>query len=94
VTRPLRSPPAFRPLLRCLGFAQAPTMMLATLASMSDPTVYLIAYTVLMLWAFAGVAAALRAAAETTTGWAALLALPVFIVQFVLLVLSRYLTLG
>jgi Yip1-like protein len=94
VTRPLRSPPAFRPLLRCLGFAQTPTMMLATLASVSDPTVYLIAYAALMLWALAGVAVALRAAADTTTGWAALLALPVFMVEFVLLVASRYLMLG
>ncbi|HSP99571.1 MAG TPA: YIP1 family protein [Candidatus Dormibacteraeota bacterium] len=94
VTRPLRTPPDFRRLLRCLGFAQTPTMMLATLASVSDPTLYLIAYAALMLWALVGVAVALRAAAETTTGWAVLLALPVFIVQFALLNLSRILLLG
>jgi hypothetical protein len=94
VTRPLRTAPPFRRLLRCLGFAQAPTMMLATLASMSDSTLYLIAYFVIMAWAFAANVVALRAAADTTTGRAAVVALPVFLVQFVLLLVSRYVVLG
>ena len=95
VTRPfLRSPPDFRRLLRCLGFAQAPTMMLAGLAVTSDPRVYLIAYLALMAWAYAAIGVAMRAAADTSTGRAALLALPVFLVQFLLLLLSRYVVLG
>ena len=94
VTRPVRSRPDFRRLLRCLGFAQTPTMLLATLASMSDPTLYLVAYAVLMLWACAAVVVAMRAAAEQTTGWAALLALPVFLAQFVILALTHTVVLG
>lgn len=95
VTRPfVPSPPPFRRLLRCLGFAQTPTMMLATLAAVTDPTLYLIAYAALMTWVFAGIVVALRAAADTSTGRAVALALPVFVVQFVLLVLSRWVALG
>lgn len=94
VTRFVASPPSFTRLLRCLGFAQTPTMMLATLASASDPTVYFAAYAALMAWIFAGNVVAMRAAAATTTGRAALLALPVFVVQFALLLLSRIATLG
>lgn len=94
VTRPLRTAPPFRRLLRCLGFAQTPTMMLATLASVSDSTLYLVAYVVIMTWAFAANVVALRAAADTTTGRAAVAAVPVFLVQFVLLLVSRYVVLG
>ncbi|MFN8643042.1 MAG: YIP1 family protein [Candidatus Binatia bacterium] len=94
-TRPFfRPPPSFRRLLRCLGFAQAPTMLLALLAAASDPRVYLVAYFAVMGWAFAAVAVALRAATDTSSGRAALLAVPVFLAQFVLLLLSRYLLLG
>jgi hypothetical protein len=94
VTRPLHTAPAFRRLLRCLGFAQAPTLMLATLASVSDPTLYSIACIALLAWAFAANVVALRAAAQTATGRAVLLAVPVFLVQLVLLVGSRVLLLG
>lgn len=94
LTRPLQSPPPYRRLLRCLGFAQTPTMMLATLASVSDARIYLVAYAALMLWALAGVAVALQVAANTTRGRAALLAVPVFLVEFVLLAVSRYAMLG
>jgi hypothetical protein len=94
VTRPLRTAPPLPRLLRCLGFAQTPTMMLATLASVSDPTLYLVAYFAIMAWAFAANVVALRAAAATTTGRAAALAVPVFLVQFVLLLVSRYVVLG
>ena len=94
VSRFVASPPSFGRLLRCLGFAQTPTMMLATLASASNQTVYLVAYSVLMGWIFAANVVAMRAAAATTTGRALLLAVPVFIVQFVLLLLSRYVVLG
>lgn len=94
VTRPLHTAPAFRRLLRCLGFAQAPTLMLATLASVSDSTLYSIACIALLAWAFAANVVALRAAAQTATGRAVLLAVPVFLVQLVLLVGSRVLLLG
>ncbi len=93
-TRPLHDAPAFRPLLRCLGFAQTPTMMLAGLASLSDPTLYLVAYFTLMAWVFAANVVAMRAAAQTSTGMAAVIAVPVFLVQFVLLLVSRYVVLG
>ncbi len=94
VTRPLGSAPDFRRLLRCLGFAQTPTLLLATLASMSDPTLYLVVYVILMLWAFAAVVVALRAATGQSTGRAALLAVPVFLAQFVLLALTHTVVLG
>lgn len=94
VTRVVAAPPPFPRLLRCLGFAQTPTMMLATLASASDPRVYFVAYAALMAWIFAANVVAMRAAAATTTARAVLLALPVFAVQFALLLLSRIVTLG
>ena len=94
VTRFAGSPPSFARLLRCLGFAQTPTMMLATLASASDPRVYFVAYAALMSWIFAANVVALRAAAATTTGRALLLAVPVFLVQFALLLVSRVIVLG
>ncbi|MCW5954731.1 MAG: YIP1 family protein [Propionibacteriaceae bacterium] len=94
VTRLTASRPAFRRLLRCLGFAQTPTMLLATLAAASDPTLYLALYGLLMLWAFAALVVALRAAATVTTGAAIPLALPVFLAQLALLLLSRYVALG
>lgn len=94
VTRPLQAAPSLRGLLRCLGFAQTPTMLLATLASLSDPTAYLVAYVAIMLWIFAAGVVALRAASQRTTARAALLALPVFLTQFVLLLLTRYVVLG
>lgn len=95
VTRPFFRPaPEFRRLLRCLGFAQAPTMLLALLAAASDPWVYLVAYVAVMAWVYAALAVALRAAAATSTSRAAMLAVPVFLVQFTLLLLSRYLLLG
>jgi len=94
VTRLAATPPSFPRLLRCLGFAQAPTMMLATLAAAPHQALYLVLYLALMLWAYAAVVVALRAAAETSTGRAALFAVPVFFVEWLLLLLSRYAALG
>jgi hypothetical protein len=94
VSRFIALPPGFGRLLRCLGFAQTPTMMLATLASASDPRVYFVAYVALMTWIAAANVVAMRAAAATTTGRAVLLALPVFLVQFALLLVSRVVILG
>ena len=94
VTRVAAAPPGFTRLLRCLGFAQTPTMMLAALAAATDPTIYAILYFALMFWAYAAVVVALRAAAETSTDRAALFAVPVFLVEWLLLLLSRYAALG
>jgi hypothetical protein len=95
VTRPWRAPrPSYPTLLRCLGFAQTPTILLATLAALSDPIAYLVAYAAFMSWAFAAVVVAMRAAADTTTGRATLLAVPVFLVEFALLFASRWVALG
>lgn len=95
LTRPLADPrPDLRRLLRCLGFAQAPTMLLSTLAAATDARLYLVAFVAVLAWAYAAVVVALRAAADTTTGRACLLALPVFLAEFVLLLLSRAALLG
>lgn len=89
VTRIIVTPPSFSRVLRCVGFAQTPTMLLATLASASDWRVYAAAGAVMMMWIFAANVVAMRAAAETTTGRALLLAVPVFLVQLASLGLSR-----
>jgi hypothetical protein len=95
VTRPAATAAtSYRALLRCLGFAQTPTMLFATLAAAADPTLYLILYAALTAWAFAAIVVALRAATATTTARATVLAVPVFLAQFAVLVASRVLVLG
>jgi hypothetical protein len=94
VTWPTATRPTLARLLRCLGFAQTPTLMLAGLAAAADPTLYIVLYVGLMLWAYAAVVVALAAAAATSLGRAALLAVPVFLVEWLLLLLSRYAALG
>lgn len=75
-------------LLRCLGFGQAPTILLP-LGYLFDPSLYWLAHILLLAWTYAGVTAAMRAAADSSTPRALLLALPVFFVQQVLLLVAR-----
>lgn len=89
VARPFVRPPVdFRRFLRCLGFAQTPTMLIA-FAYALDPALYLPAHVILIAWALAGIVVAMRAATAASTGRAILLALPVFVVQQLLLAVSR-----
>lgn len=85
---------SFGSLLRCLGFAQTPTMLLATLAATTDPTLYLLLYGGFTAWTFAAIVVALRAAASISTAHAVTLAVPVFLAQFAVLTLSRVLMVG
>jgi hypothetical protein len=95
VTRPAATAAtSYRALLRCLGFAQTPTMLFAILAAAADPTLYLILYAALTAWAFAAIVVALRAATAASTARASVLAVPVFLAQFAVLVVSRVLVLG
>lgn len=95
LTRPgLAAPPDLRRLLRCLGFAQTPTALLATLAAFSDPIAYLIGYALVMLWTLAGLVVALQAATDLPLGAALLRAVPLLAVQGWLLVVGRQVALG
>jgi hypothetical protein len=84
----VRPPVDYRTFLRCLGFAQAPTMLIA-FAYVLDPALYLAAHVLLIAWALAALVVAMRAATAVGTGRAVLLALPVFLVQQLLLAVTR-----
>lgn len=84
---------AYTRLLRTLGFGQAPTILLP-LAYLFDPSLYWLAHVILLTWTFAGLFVALRAAAGTGPVRTVLLAVPVFLVQQVLLAAQVFLLLG
>ncbi len=86
-------PVGYTRLLRCLGFGQAPTILLP-LAYLFDPSLYWLAHLGLLAWTFAGMFVAMRAATATGPGRAVLLTIPVFLVQQVLLALQVFLLLG
>lgn len=74
----------YRRLLRCLAFAQAPTAMLIVAYAL-DASLFPVAHVLLLLWAFAGITVGMRAACAVGTRRAAVLAVPPFLAQQLLL---------
>jgi hypothetical protein len=84
------APTDYRRVLRCLGFAEAVTI-LRLLAFLVHPSLYLPLHLALLGWGFAAVLVAMRAAAPGSTARVVAIALPTFVIQQAVLAAERLL---